>query len=181
MVHVHLALDHCNVAAVTFTMFWAIVLLLLAQHFVFSAFLTATLLLPLCGVVIQLADAHRNELRRNKNMKQVAQKQHQLKKIKRKEQETQRRNREIKYKEKGVTCMTVRRESTLLGDRGTSSVRFRGTASAQRRVRRQKWKQTPSTVEEHVEPASEMGEYAERCKDLLDMFTTGKKDVAQSG
>ena len=49
MVHVHLALDHCNVAAFTFTMFWTILLLLLAQHFVFSAFLTATLLLPLCA------------------------------------------------------------------------------------------------------------------------------------
>ena len=51
MVHVHLALDHCNVAAVTFTMFWAILLLLLAQHFVFSVFLTATLLLPSTGFV----------------------------------------------------------------------------------------------------------------------------------
>ena len=30
-------------------MFWVIVLLLLSQHFVFSSFLTATLLLPLCA------------------------------------------------------------------------------------------------------------------------------------
>jgi len=51
MVHVHLALDHCSGAAATFTMFWVLLLLLLARRFMFSAFLTAALLLPSTGIV----------------------------------------------------------------------------------------------------------------------------------
>ena len=52
MEHDHLVLDHCNGAAATFTMFWVLLLLLLARRFMFSAFLTAALLLlplPLCA------------------------------------------------------------------------------------------------------------------------------------
>ena len=51
MEHVHLVLDHCNGAAATFTMFWVLLLLLLARRFMFSAFLTAALLLPSTGIV----------------------------------------------------------------------------------------------------------------------------------